>query len=273
MNRERLAQIVVRLYPETGRAERSDELVGTLLDASDDSRLAFARQLGSVVAGGIAARSRVALSGPPGPVAANAVAWAAIMFLVQVLVEMLGFEARSTGVVRFPAGPVLTWGLPIATLALFTLRLTRTSGLVGLAYVGHRLFQHPPAPFHTRPPLLLLVLPLAGFALLALAPKKLPAQDRWLWLIPAGVFALFEVTSIGNQSGFGFIAPLVVALCFLPFKASFALGTALAWSALGAWELARGGTGHWFVISIALLACTPIAVIAISVARRASRRA
>jgi hypothetical protein len=121
---------------------------------------------------------------------------------------------------------------------------------------------------------MLLVLPLTGFALLTFAPKKVAARGRWLWVVPAVVFAFFEVTLIGNQSAVGAFAPVLVAFCFLPFRVSFALGTTLAWSALGAWELAvRGGPGRWLVLSIILLASTPIAVILISICRRATSRA
>lgn len=270
MNRERLAQIAVRLYPDAGRAERSDELVGTLLDASDDSRVAFARQLRSVVAAGLEARSRVAVSKPLGQIGINALAWAAVMVVVQLLVGILGFEVRSRGAVQFPAGQLVDWVLPVVILALFTLRRTRLSGLAGLIFVGYGLLPHVPLAGGT---VAVLVLPLTGFALLAFAPQKVSPRGRWVWLAPAAVFAFFAVTSIGYQSGVAYIAPVVVTICFLPFNPSFAMGTVLVWSALAARQLALfGGTGRGLLLSVALLACTPIAVIASSVCRRATRR-
>jgi hypothetical protein len=267
MNRERLARIAVRLSPEAGRAHRSDELVGTLLDASDDSRAAFARQLTSVVAAGLAARSGAALSEPLGQVGMNALAWAAVMCLVQGLA--IGFEVAGAA-----EGSQLViwviWGFGAAILALFTLGRTRISGFAGLICV-YGWFGDVSAAVHPRvAALVLLLVPLAGFGLLAFAPQKVSARGRWLWLAPAAVFALFEVTSTGNQSGVDFIAPVVVALCFLPFKPSFALGTVLAWSAVGALELTLPGGP--LLVSVALLAFTPIAVIALSVGRRATRR-
>lgn len=270
MNRERLAQIAVRLYPEAGRAERSDELVGTLLDASDDSRAAFARQLRSVVAAGLGARSRAALSEPLGHVGINALVWAAVMALVQGLVEILGIEVRWRGAVRLPAEPLMTL-VPAVSLALFTVRRTRLSGLGGLAWVGYWLFGHVSEPVLPTP-VALRVLPVAGFALLAFAPDKVSARGRWLWLAPAAVFVVFEVTLIGYTSGVGYLAPVVVALCLLPFQPSFALGTALAWSALGALQLTLPGPDSYLAFSYGLLACTPIAVIAVSAGRRATRR-
>jgi hypothetical protein len=82
------------------------------------------------------------------------------------------------------------------------------------------------------------------------------------------VLAYFFATKIGLRSGVDIIAPLLVALCFLPFQPSFAIGWGLAWSVPVVVNLLTvPGAGNATAFSIVLASCTPLAVIALGVGR------
>lgn len=270
MSREWIAGIAAGAYPADVRAERGAELVGTLLDAGDDSRSAFGRQLCSVVGAGLAARAREALTQPLAQLVISALAWAAVMEVVWVLVELLGVEARATGQIGFPEGAFLTWILPLLAVVSFTLRRTRISGILGVAFiVSHQVVYPGPMP---GTEFARLVLPFVGFALLALAPRRIPLPGRWLWLVPAVLSACFEVAQIGFYSGVDVIVPLYLALCFLPFQPSFVIGTGLAWSVPEIINhVAIPGAG-WTTPGIMLISCGPLALVTASIARLHSRR-
>jgi hypothetical protein len=267
MNREWIGRAAARSYPADARAERGAEMVGTLLDAGDESWTAFVRQVGSMVRAGLAARAGEALRQPPQQIAIYALAWAAVMVLVLALVGILGFEPWS-GHVGFPEGAFLSWMLPTLVVVSFTLKQTRLSGILGLAVIVSRVLEGAGMP---PTALAELVLSLAGFALLALAPRRIPSSGRWAWVIPTAVLAYFEVTHIGLRSGADILIPLFLALCFVPFKPAFAIGTALAWSMHGAITLIAA-PGRETAVSILLVACVPLAVIAASVGRLGARR-
>jgi hypothetical protein len=266
MNRESVGRIAARSYPVEIRAERGAELVGTLLDAGDDSRTAFVRQVASVIGTGLAARAREALTQQPAQIAICALAWAAVIVLVRSLVALLGFEVRATGHVRFPEGAFLTWILPALIVLLFTLKRTRISGILGVALiVGHLVENQAPMAGRVIPE---LVLPFAGFVLLALTPRRIPTPGRWVWLAPTAVLAYFFATQIGLRSGVDVIVPLMVALCLLPFQPPFAIGWGLAWSVPVVVNLLTvPGAGNATAFTIVLVSCTPLAVIAIGVGR------
>jgi hypothetical protein len=278
MNREWVGRTVARAYPAEVRAERGAELVGTLLDAGGDSWAAFIRQLGSLIGAGLAARTRAALLQPPAQIATCALAWAAVMTAVLGPVAILGSEVRFGGHLHFPEGTLLTLVLllrvvlPILAVVLFTLNRIRTSGLLGLAWAVCRWLEYPPRFEHTA--IAEFLLPLVGFGVMVLAPQRMPVRGRWFWLVPAAVFAYFEATGIGAQSGIGYIAPLIAALCLLPFNPSFAIGTTLAWSVLGVVYLtSSGGAGKSTELSIVLVSCVPLALIAVGIGRLRVHRA
>jgi hypothetical protein len=229
-------------------------------------------QLGSVIRGGLAARAREALTQPAAQIGVDALAWAVVIAVVKALVQVLGFKLRFGGSASFPSGTFLTFVLPALVVVLFTGRRTRTSGLVGLVWLVlgavERTRGTPPG-FYAQ-----VALPLAGFALLAFAPRRMSTSGRWLWVIPAAVLAYFEATQTGAPSTVGYIAPVLVALCLLPLKPAFALGTALTWSVPTALNfMLIGGVGRWTLLSIELVACLPLALIATGIGRLLVRRA
>ncbi len=59
MRRERIGAIVLRAYPPAVRLARGPEMLSMLLDAGAQSRLAFARECGSLIVGGLRERAHV----------------------------------------------------------------------------------------------------------------------------------------------------------------------------------------------------------------------
>jgi hypothetical protein len=272
MSRRLLGGVAVRLYPKAIRDSRGGEILGTLLDAGEESLLAFVRQLASLIAGGVVARSRRALTGPPAKLAASAISWAAIILLtrfpfgqgVRVLYWPLGFTLPLVTVRDMVV-------LPLIVLASFTLGGRRLAGLLGLVWVALFVREYGYPGVFRAETIGMAVLPAAGFGLLTWRPQAAPAawQTRTLWLVPAAALALvtMAVLRFSPYSGQSVtvLIPVVAALVFLPVAPGFAIGTALAWSAQWAWIF--GSESTW---TIALLASTPVALALVGAGRYAA---
>jgi hypothetical protein len=276
MTREAIGRTVVRLYPTDIRESAGNELVGTLLDAGDASRSAYVRQLISLVRAGLAARARSELRQPLGRIAASTLCWVAVMSVMYESVEGIGITLGWGG----------TWGgstetllysyiLPALILVLFTLRRNRITGILGLAWLAIFLDQVSMLPlsvfFETIP------LQAAGFALLAIKPREPLPAGRFLWLPPATVWLLYQVTLLGQLSGVGRTTPFLAALVLLPWAPSLALGTAITWALtaiyyLHIYQIVRTAP-HFLVEALELLVGVPLALIIASVGRRAATRA
>jgi hypothetical protein len=272
VNREWLGRVAVRFYPEAVRTELGNELVGTVLDAGEDSPTAFISQLVSLAGAGLTARARAALTQPIGQIARDTLAWAAVMTVVRGWVEILATDAHAVGNVRFVEGTFVTFILPGLVLVAFALKQTRISGVLGIAMFVIHIFDYPrQMPFRV---IVELMLPLAGFALLAFAPRRVSRDGRWVAIIPTVIYAYFAFAQTLGPETLAYITPVLVALCFLPLNPAFALGTALAWSFVTALNVILvGGFDRWTLLSILLLACVPVTLIAAGVGRLVVRRA
>jgi hypothetical protein len=264
--------MAVRLYPDEVRAELGNELVGTVLDASDESQTALVGQLASVAGAGLAARARESLTQPIAQIARDALAWAAVMTVARAWVEFLAADAHAVGNVRFPEGTFVTFILPGLVLLAFLLKQTRTSGILGLALLAIRLRDYPgPTPLRV---IVELMLPLTGFALLTFAPRRLSRKGRWVWVVPTAIYAYLAFAQKFGPDGLASVAPVLAALCFLPLNPAFALGTALSWSFITALNtIFLGGVDNWTLLSATVLACVPVTLIAAAVGRLVVRRA
>ena len=275
MSREAIGRAAVRLYPAAVRESRGSELVGTLLDAGDASWRAYLGQLGSLVRSGLLARARLELTRPLAEIGASTLCWIAVMSVVWQLVTVVGIELRWGG------GPgsgtetdLYSYILPVSILVLFTLGRHRTTGVLGLGWVAIFLHQHPMLPssgFIADVPL-----QAAGFAMLAIRPRAARSAGRLLWLVPAVVFLVYQVTLLGQLSGVGRTTPVLVALLLLPWAPSLALGTAITWGLTGLFYLsmyqALPTYSHLLVEAIELLATVPLALAGIATARAALTR-
>jgi hypothetical protein len=264
MNREQLARIAARSYPADARKERGAEVIGTLLDAGEDSPTAFALQLASVARAGLGARTRSALTQPLGQIVICALAWGAVLVLVRVLVAILSVELHGNGQVS-----PLAWILPTLVVVLFTAKQTRLSGILGVAFIAWDLTElQGPMPGRVFAN---MALPLAGFVLLAVAPRRIPTAGRGVWLVPTTLLAYLFANRVGLRPGIDIIAPLLLALCFLPFQPSFAIGWTIAWAVPSITGLLTS-PGPWSVASYVLVSCLPFAVIATGLGRLRTRR-
>jgi hypothetical protein len=276
MRREAIGRTVVRLYPKDIRESAGDEFVGTLLDAGDASRGAYVRQLVSLVRSGLAARARSELRQPLGRIAASTLCWVAVMSAMSQLVSVIGIRLRWGDTPGSDTETLLyCYIVPALILVLFTLRRNRTTGILGLAWLAIFLHQHSMLPlsgfFESVP------LQAAGFALLAIKPRKPLPAGRFLWPAPAIVWLVYQVTLLGQLSGVGKTTPFLVAVLILPWAPSLALGTAITWALTAIYYLnlyqVVPAAPHLLVEAIELLAGVPLALIVAAIARTAATRA
>jgi hypothetical protein len=276
MSRDAIGRIVVRIYPEDIRQSAGQELVGTLLDAGDASRRAYAGQLISLARSGVAARARSELKQPLGQIAASTLCWVAVTSAMWELVSVVGIGLRWGG------GPgsgtetdLYCYVIPALILVLFTLGRSRITGILGVAWLAIFLHQHAMLPLSGF--FALVPLQAAGFALLMIKPRKALPAGRFLWLVPAIVFLLYQVTLLGQLSGVGRTTPFLVAVLLLPWAPSLALGTAIAWGLIAIFYLSMYQTlptdPHLLVEAIELLAGVPLALIGTAMSRTAATRA
>jgi hypothetical protein len=275
MSRETLGRMVTRLYPVDIRERSGDEMVGTLLDAGDASRLAHARQLGSLLRSGLSARARSELSRPLARIAASALGWVAVMSAMSVLVATVGVRLRWDDSPGSSADTLLyCYILPALILTSFTLRHSRITGVLGLVWLGVFLRQHPTLPFG----IFYEAVPLqaAGFALLLLKPRTTLNAGRLLWVLPALVWLAYQVTLLGQLSGVGRITPVLAALVLLPWAPSLTLGIAVSWALTAIYYLNVAqivpSDPHLVVVAIEFLVGVPLSLIAAYFTRRAAAR-
>jgi hypothetical protein len=267
MIRKWTGQTVVRLYPAELRAAKGDELVGTLLDAGDASLAAFLTQLVSLIIGGLAARSRNALSQPLDQIASDTVRWGAVITVASSMTTIVVEYVHWGGGIGWAT--ITSWSeclAPTLILAMFIFGQDRATGVTGLSWCVVEAWQHPQLPLSDW--ISLMVLPIVGFGLMTIAPRRPREPLRGLLLIPVLAWAFFRWTELGQQSGAGYLLPVITAAMFLPIKPTLTLGTAVSWSLLAAFYITIPET-HYVILSIAMLSCTPIAIALIALTRRA----
>jgi hypothetical protein len=117
-------------YPPGVRRERGEEMLGTLLDAADDSRLALVRGAGSLLIGGGLERARENARVGTRRLVADAFCLAAVLWSLIELQRMTApyFEAPLWTMVVLAGVPVLA-----------ALGRDRLAGLCGIAVVAHAL--------------------------------------------------------------------------------------------------------------------------------------
>lgn len=273
MSKRSIGGIAIRTYPRQTREARGEEMLGTLLDAGDDSLVAFLRQLVSLVVGGFVARSRLALTASPARFAAEVSCWVAI-----VTVMRFPFGAGIYALRRWSDGAdsvsLVTirdmYVLPLVILASFTFGRRRLTALLGLVWVFVFFRTWVNVPIFRSGLIEMLVLPALGFVLLAGLPSAMPTpwQARIKWLIPATAWALIHLLSMRiSGQPIVILLPILVSLLALPVAPALAVGTALAWSATSLW---MGGVES--PRTVLSLACAAMALAFIAVGHRRAIR-
>ena len=270
MSSNLLARLVVGSLPDQIRADRSQEIAGTLLDASDHSRIAFAREAASVLGAGVRWRIRQAVTQPASTLR-DALTWAALMIAAGRLLNSLWFTLRA-GAVLDTQHLLLMFG-PAAVLTCFTLRLVRPASVLGVIWAVALLLGVPHLDSDVFwPQALPLGLALVGFATMG-GGKRQSTLARGAWIAPAGFFALANFTSILGAPPTAALVLAFSALLLVPFLLSCALGVALAWASTSAAILLSGAAGaSTTVVCLELTASLPIVLLALLTAQRLSGR-
>jgi hypothetical protein len=261
MTREQIARLTLRAYPEGVRVTRGPEMLATLLDTSDGSTVAFARELTDLLLSGLRSRSRATAEHGLRRLVADGFCLAA----------MLAIAARISTSVGFQPGRWQFW-LIGAALALALVGYDRVAGLVGLGWI---VVTNPVDPFgghvvteyRTAVPLVIalelgLMIPLL---VMVIAPRRRPRDlRRLLWLAP--VAAVGCAWSLGTGAYvIALFGVSLVGLAILAASPRLAIAASLWWTSIGI-ELALLADGTISPLWIGLTLPAPI-ILALTVAR------
>jgi hypothetical protein len=273
MSRQLIGRTLVRLYPVEIQRARGKEIADTLLDAGETSTAAFVSNAASVAVSGLLARAREELGRPVWQIALGALCWAAVLLAMRDVVEGVctglywGGSIFSFG--QDPETIIDMYVLPVLILALFSRGQNRTVGVLGLLRVAMRLHQSPLIGLADF--LMLFPVQVLGFGLLAARPRSTPRAGRYLWTVPAAMWAFYWLTLLGQHSGVGKLTPIVAAIVLLPFAPAMALGLGIDWLLMGIGYLIYPGGDGFPLWTVELLACLPVVLLLTAVCRRASR--
>jgi hypothetical protein len=272
MSRERIVTFILRSYPPTVRGDRGREMLGTLLDVSEESAGTFVRECASLGLGGMRERARQAAPRTTGQLI-TAFRHAATLWII------IGLVGISGDALSYPAGihGLVLWLLllwPVLVVAL--LGYERLAGACGVAWVATVQL---PIAFGPYPIVLASSLvPLVGFATMIVAPAhRTHDPRRLLWLLPVGAISMTGVPHPpGDGSGEAIVILATVsigALCALPITPTLAMASALIWGSIGlagaqyAVNFARPATS-----AVVLIAIAPITIFIMLAQRRRIRR-
>lgn len=271
MTRKWIGQTAVRLYPPETRTRQGDEVVGTLLDASDASLGAFLAQLVSLIIAAVLVRSREAVSQTPGRTISDTLRCGAVITVASSMTTVVVEYVHWGGGIGWAT--LTSWQqclAPTLILAMFIFGQDRAAGITGLTWCLDVSIRQPQLALSGW--IGLMVLPILGFGLMTVTrPRRQPQHGRALVLIPILSWACFRWTELGQHSGVGYLVPVLATVILLPIKPSLTLGTALACSFLAAFYITIPGA-HFMIVSLAMISCTPIAVVLTALTRRALTR-
>ena len=262
MMRQRIARAVLKGYPETVRRAHGDEMLATLLDASDGSTRVFIRELFDLLRAGLRSRSRATADTRIGRLIADGLCLAAVVWMAIDVCSL--FRFRST--------PWRFW-LLAAALSLALVGYDRIAGVVALVWIAlvAALQAHTPGAAWL-PSIIAWHVGTAAFSLvMVLAPRRRTHAPRsLLWLAPVAAVAYASSLRPGAQliTSIAFVAISLAGLAILPTDPRLAIAAASVWTSIGIMqELSRaldGGVGS--PLWVALIAPGPI-VLALTTAR------
>jgi hypothetical protein len=226
-----IGSLALRAYPRETRSERGEEMLGTLLDAHEDSQRAFVRGCASLLRIGWGERARVSAEVGPARMVADGLCQAAVLFAVWGICRQVRF------IVDLPGGYSETWQLvSIGLLGIVVIARAlgreRIGGICGLVVAVHGLAQ--PGSFsgsYGVPHdafLVQWVLLLGCFAVMALMPRRVkPSPRAVIWLIAAVALILAEPFLISLAF---LIAVPLIGIIELPVNPRLAVASAAFWA-------------------------------------------
>jgi hypothetical protein len=131
MSREPFLRACLQAYPPSVRDARGEEIVGTLLDASDGSWLRFSAEMLDLVRGGLRARGNVSAAVPLRRLIADACRLTALLWIGVELLRWLTWELEP-----YPAPTSWTVALPVLALVLGLIGLDRLSAGCALLWLA-----------------------------------------------------------------------------------------------------------------------------------------
>lgn len=261
MIRERVGLGVLHAYPREVRALRGEEMLGTLLDASEHSAAAFARECSLLWLAGMRERSAITARVGSRRLLADAGCQAASIWLLWGLVNVVSVE------VAFPwagARDALLLVVLVSVLACALAGCDRIVGICGLGFiVGGELLTNQQAA--TRPYMLAsLIIPFACSAVMAFAPRHRSLDPRrLLWLVPA--VALAAILPRAAAPGTVLLAAVsLISVLRLPADPRPAIACGIVWTGLGLTDVTialtfRAQSAAWILTAVTALAMLTIA--------------
>ena len=275
MTRERLAVIALQAYPAAGRAERGEEMLATLLDASAGSRRRFAREVIDLARLGLRARATQTATAGAGRLVADGVCLAGVWLMTVDVVTLVSWRYRGMH------GPLLGWpsiALLAAALALALIGADRLAGAGALVWTALRLPEL--LPYHPGSAgVAVEVLPALCFAVMALAPRRRALDlSRLAWLlVPVALVAICGPSKdeqnpllLATVALCAFLA-MLFALAMLPTDPRMAIAGAVGLSDLAVAMVALNHDAS--LVAYLSLAAAPAALaIAVTRTRRLRRQ-
>jgi hypothetical protein len=260
MNRERSARVALHAFPATVRAAHGEEMLGTLLDVSSDSRTRFVRELIGFVRSGRRARATQTAQAAARRVVADGVCLGAVWLLTMFLSSELGNRIRGFDPLG-PWHPLSPWSLALlaGALALALIGYDRLAGATALLWVA-TLVAEPAWRDQTNSRHELLIVPVICFITLGLVPRRRkPDHRRLAWLALTAALAVASSTSDDPTAAILILALLVLvppALGMLRTDPRLAIACALTATSFGI-QMAqdRGGPG---VLGALFLSAVPL---------------
>lgn len=183
MIREPIGQAALRAYPPAMRRTRGPEMLGTLLDAGEQSRWAFVRESASLVLGGLRERGALTARARTRRLIADSCCQAVMISLTLWILGILKTHVIAGPNHRLPIQAGVLAAILVCALIGYE-RIAAVGGLVAIAAFG-------PLGPHTQLVLLAkLLVPIACLLVMVSAPQKRRRDPRQLlWLLPVCLLA------------------------------------------------------------------------------------